>query len=111
MTEDRPKDIVSGRTTLHLEPFTQIFGATMGRSVYTRRRRCSEQDKVTNVAVLITLCRLGIDLARVATNPGTGKQRRAEEGGTVSELVSWESIVRAYLSQTLKGGYAYLSRA
>jgi len=35
MTDDRPKDVVSGRTTLHLEPFTQIFGATMGRSVYT----------------------------------------------------------------------------
>ena len=111
MTDDRPKDVVSGRTTLHLEPFTQIFGATMGRSVYTRRRRCSEQDKVTNVAVLVTLCRLGINLARVATNSGTGKQRRAEEGGTVSELVSWESIVWAYLSQTLDERYACLSRA
>jgi hypothetical protein len=99
MTDDRPKDIVSGRATLHLEPFTQIFGATMGRSVYTRRRRCSEQDKVTNVAVLVTLCRLGINLARVATNPGTGKQRRAEEGGTVSELVSWESIVTCSTSK------------
>ena len=87
MTDDRPKDIVSGRTTLHLEPFTQMFGATMGRSVYTGRRRCSEQDKVTNVAVLVTLCRLGTNLARLATNPGTGKQRRAEEDTKASELV------------------------
>lgn len=33
MTDDGPKDLVSGRTTLHLEPFTQVFGATMERSV------------------------------------------------------------------------------
>ena len=35
MTDDGPKDLVSGITTLHLEPFTYVFGATMERSVYT----------------------------------------------------------------------------
>ena len=83
---------------------------SMRPAVEEMRRRCNKQYKGRNVAFLVTLCRLGTNLARLATNPGTGKQRRAEEGETVSELVSWESIVWAYLSQTLEGGYAYLSR-
>lgn len=74
MTGDGPEDIISGRITLHLEPYTQTFGATMERGVDTRRRRCNKQDKFTNVAFLVTFCRLGIELARLATNPGTGKQ-------------------------------------
>lgn len=52
------------------------------------RRRCNKQYKGRNVAFLVTLYRLGTNLARLATNPGTGKQRRAEEDTKASELVN-----------------------
>lgn len=60
----------------------------MRPGVEEMRRRCNKQYKGRNVAFLVTLCRLGTNLARLATNPGTGKQRRAEEDTKASELVN-----------------------
>jgi len=60
----------------------------MRPAVEEMRRRCNKQYKGRNVAFLVTLCRLGTNLARLATNPGTGKQRRAEEDTEASELVN-----------------------
>jgi hypothetical protein len=43
------------------------------------RGRCNKQYMGRNVAFLVALCRLGIYLAHLGTNIGTGKQRRAED--------------------------------
>jgi hypothetical protein len=44
--------------------------------------------KGRNVAFLVTLCRLGTSLARLATNTGTSRRRRTEIDVKVSKLAN-----------------------